>query len=414
MEHIQSPGSSWTAIDGGVCAPKGFVAGGIHCGIRKNTRKKDLALVCSTTLCDAAAVYTRNQVKAAPIHVTMAHLADGKAKGVIVNSGNANACALHGEENARRMAEAAAKAIVARPEDLIVASTGVIGVPLDIEAVENGMPKLAKALSREGHTAAAEAIMTTDTFKKEFAVSFALDGTEVRIGGMSKGSGMVHPNMGTTLTFITTDAAVSQPLLQQLLVDCVDRSFNRVSIDGDTSTNDMAALLANGQAGHPPIEAGTPAEAAFREALLAVCVHLARELARDGEGASRLITCTVAGAADEEKAACMAKAVIGSSLTKAAMFGSDANWGRVLCAMGYSGAAFDYEAVDIWFRSPAGTVKVCENGRGLPFDESLAKAVLSESEVEIRAELGEGSAEATAWGCDLTYKYVKINGDYRS
>jgi glutamate N-acetyltransferase/amino-acid N-acetyltransferase len=411
IKYVEHP---ITEVENGVCAPQGFLASGIHCGIRKNKRKKDLALIFSATDCDAAAVYTKNQVKAAPIYVTMAHLADGKARGIIANSGNANACARNGEENARRMAEASAAALGIKPEDMIVASTGVIGVPLEIEPIESGMGKLVQSLSAEGSTAAAEAIMTTDTFKKEYALSFSIGGKEVRIGGISKGSGMIHPNMGTTLNFLTTDASIDQRLLQKALGRCVDLSFNRISVDGDTSTNDIATILANGQAGNDRIEVESTDYERFCEALLLLCIHLARELARDGEGATRLLACTVSGAETEEKAEQMAKAVIGSSLTKTAMFGGDANWGRVLCAMGYSGATFDYETVNIRFRSATGEISVCEKGRGLPFDESLAKLILSADEIEILADLAEGHHQATCWGCDLTYKYVKINGDYRS
>jgi glutamate N-acetyltransferase/amino-acid N-acetyltransferase len=414
MNDIEYAEQTIYEIQGGVCAPQGFLAAGIHCGIRKNKRKKDLALIVSTTDCDAAAVYTKNQVKAAPIHVTMAHLIDGKARGIIANSGNANACAKNGEENAKRMAAASATALGVKTEDMIVASTGVIGVPLEIEPIEAGIAKLVQSLSAEGSTAAAEAIMTTDTFKKEYALAFSLGGKKVRIGGISKGSGMIHPNMGTTLNFLTTDASIDQGLLQKTLSRCVDLSFNRISVDGDTSTNDIATILANGQAGNARIEEETTDYERFCEALLLICVHLARELARDGEGATRLLTCTVSGVETEEKAEQMAKAVIGSSLTKAAMFGGDANWGRVLCAMGYSGATFDYETVNIRFRSVAGEILVCENGRGVLFDESLAKLILSADEIEILADLSEGNEQATCWGCDLTYKYVKINGDYRS
>lgn len=399
---------------GGVCAPKGFLAGGLYCGIRKKKEKKDLALIYSKVPCQTAAVYTKNQVKAAPIYVTMEHLQNGMAQAVIANSGNANACAAGGEENAKRMAVAAAKALKLQPEDLIVASTGVIGVPLEIEVIEAGVPQLAEALSYEGSTNAAEAIMTTDTYKKEYALSFLLGETTITIGGISKGSGMIHPNMGTTLSFLTTDANVEQKALQQALSYCVGRSFNRISVDGDTSTNDMVSLMANGLAGNDIIKEGTAAYETFVLALMQICVYLAKELARDGEGASRLITCTVEQAETEEKAEMMAKAVISSSLTKAAMFGRDANWGRILCAMGYSGASFDYETVEIKFRSKAGEIKVCEKGRGLPFDEDLALKILSEEEVEILCDLGEGMETATAWGCDLTYDYVKINGDYRS
>ncbi len=401
-------------IEGGVCAPKGFTAAGVHCGIRKNKNNKDLALIYSTVPCKAVALYTSNKVKAAPLYVTMEHLKDGKAQAIIANSGNANACAAKGEENAVRMAVAASKALGIDCKDVIVASTGVIGVPLDVQAIEEGMPVLSGALSPEGSSDAAEAIMTTDTYKKEYAVAFHLGDKMVRMGGISKGSGMIHPNMGTTLNFITTDVNISSELLEKAWRHCVKRSFNRISIDGDTSTNDMACILANGLAQNLEILDGTEDYEIFLTALMKLCVHLAKELARDGEGSDRLISCTVSNAADEEKAEVMAKAVIASSLTKAAMSGEDANWGRVLCAMGYSGAEFDYQKVDISFCSKIGEVLVCQNGNGLEFDEEKAAEILSANEIEIQADLKEGSEQATAWGCDLTCEYVEINGSYRS
>ena len=401
-------------IKGGVCAPRGFSAAGIHCGIRKNKNNKDLALIYSLVPCKTAALYTSNKVKAAPLYVTMNHLKDGIAQAVIVNSGNANACAPKGEENAVRMTVAASKALGIPRENIVVASTGVIGVPLDIEAIEEGVPSLVEALSIEGSSDAAEAIMTTDTYKKEYALAFQLGDKIVRIGGISKGSGMIHPNMGTTLNFITTDVDISSELLEKAWRFCVKRSFNRISVDGDTSTNDMACIMANGLAANPEILDDTPEYEMLVYSLLKLCVHLARELARDGEGAGRLISCTVSNANDEDKAEIMARAVISSSLTKAALSGGDANWGRVLCAMGYSGAEFDYQKVDISFKSPAGEILVCKNGNGLEFDEEKAAEILSLNEIEILADLKEGSEQATAWGCDLTCEYVKINGSYRS
>ncbi len=401
-------------IQGGVCAPSGFQAAGIYCGIRRNKDKKDLALIYSTVPCKAAALYTSNLVKAAPLLVTKEHLADGKAQAVIVNSGNANACAPKGRENAVKMAEAAAGALGLKTADVIVASTGVIGVPLEIGAIEASVPKLAAALSGDGSEDAAEAIMTTDTYKKEYSVAFTLGEKVVKIGGISKGSGMIHPNMGTTLNFLTTDAEINRDALEEAWRYCVKRSFNRISIDGDTSTNDMACIMANGLAGNPAIALGSPLYETFVQALLSVCVHLARELARDGEGSTRLISCTVFHAWEEEKAEVIAKAVIASTLTKAALFGGDANWGRVLCAMGYSGMNFDFEKVDISFRSKAGEIAVCVNGAGVPFDEEEAAKILREDEVEILADLKEGESSATAWGCDLTCEYVTINGSYRS
>jgi glutamate N-acetyltransferase/amino-acid N-acetyltransferase len=401
-------------IQGGVCAPKGFSAAATYCGIRKNKNKKDLALIYSVEPCKAVALYTSNKVKAAPLYVTMEHLKDGKAQAIIVNSGNANACAPNGHENAVRMAEAASKALGIDCKDVIVASTGVIGVSLDIDAIEAGVPALAKALSPDGGSDAAEAIMTTDTYKKEYAIAFDLGGKTVRIGGASKGSGMIHPNMGTTLNFFTSDVDIDGELLEKAWRYCVKRSFNRISVDGDTSTNDMACILTNGLAGNPEIVEGSQEYETFVAALLKICIYLAKELARDGEGSTRLLSCTVSNAADEEKAETMAKAVIASSLTKAALSGGDANWGRVLCAMGYSGVEFDYEKTDIWFRSEVGEILVCENGQGLQFDEAVAAEILSAEEVEIYADLKEGGTEVTAWGCDLTCEYVKINGSYRT
>ena len=402
-------------IPGGICASKGFLAAGVHCGIKKTAEKTDLALVFCRVPCNAAAVYTKNKVKAAPIYVDMEHLKDGKAQAILANSGNANACAPNGEENAEKMAAAAAAALGISSQDVIVASTGVIGVELEVEKIEKAVPGLASSLSPEGSNSAAKAIMTSDTYEKEYAVSVEIGTKTVNIGGISKGSGMIHPNMGTTLNFLSTDAAITGELLQKALNDCVKKSFNQISVDGDTSTNDMACILADGLAGNPVIDSEkSPAYEVFKEALQTLCIYLARELARDGEGASRLITCIVSGAATEEKAEVMSKAVISSNLTKAAMFGCDANWGRILCALGYSGADFDYEKTEVFFRSKGGEIKVCENGRGLAFDEDLAKKVLSEEEVDILVDIHEGTQSATAWGCDLTYDYVKINGDYRS
>lgn len=401
-------------VPGGVCAPMGFMAAGKHCGLKKNKKKKDLALIYCSVPCKAAALYTSNKVKAAPLYVTMDHLKDGWAQAVIANSGNANACADKGEENAIRMAESAAVNLGLNAKDIIVASTGIIGVPLKVEVIESGMSKLVENLSENGSAQAAEAIMTTDTFKKEYSIAMTLKGKTVKIGAISKGSGMIHPNMGTTLSFITTDVNMERELLQKALTYCVKRSFNRISVDGDTSTNDMACIMASGLAGNPEIVCEDEDYNAFVEALLSVCVQLARELARDGEGSTRLISCKVKNALSEEKAEVISKSVIASSLTKTAIFGSDANWGRVLCAMGYSGEDFDYESVDIYFQSEAGEIAVCKNGRGLAFDESLAKDILKEEEIEIIVDLKEGESIATAWGCDLTYDYVKINGDYRS
>ena len=406
---------SW--IDGGVCAAQGFRAAGLHVGVKThNVNKKDVALIVSDADCAAAAVFTTNVVKAAPIHVTKAHLADGRARAVVANSGNANACAPLGEENAKRMCAAAAKAIGCGAEDVLVCSTGVIGQTLRVNVIEEGMEELASLLEQSGagSDAAAHAIMTTDTVKKEAAVETTVGGKTVRIGGIAKGSGMIHPNMGTMLCFITTDCAISPEMIREALVDTAHVSFNRISVDGDTSTNDTCLVLANGLAGNETITGEGEDYAAFLEALKALCVRLARMMAKDGEGARHLITCTVAGAKDEESAQTIAKSVISSTLTKAAIFGCDANWGRVLCAMGYSGEEFDPDKVDVAFASAAGEIPVCRQGRGLDFDEDLAKRILTEDEVEIRVRMGEGDAACTCWGCDITYDYIKINGDYRT
>ncbi len=399
-------------IEGGVCAAKGFKAGALHCGIRKSQTKKDLAMIRSDCLCNAAAVYTKNQVKAAPVLLTREHLADGKAQAVIINSGNANACAPFGMEHARRQGLAAARALQVDEENVVVASTGIIGQVLPVEAIEAHAAEM--EMKYDNSLAAAEAIMTTDTKIKMFAVEFEAGGAICHMGGICKGSGMIHPNMGTMLCFITTDCAISAEMMKKALLFYVDKTFNRVTVDGDTSTNDMCVVMANGMAGNKEITEENESYDAYCEALHAVMEDLARKIAGDGEGASRLITCTVAGAADEAKAEILAKSIASSSLTKAAMFGSDANWGRVLCAMGYSGASFDTKAVQIEFASAEGCISVCENGQGLDFDETLAKKILNQDEVEIRVSLKEGCGTATCWGCDLTYDYVRINGDYRS
>ena len=401
-------------ISGGVCAPQGFTAAGIHSGIRKNKDRLDLALISCEKECNAAATFTTNRVKAAPVYLDMQNIKSGKMQAVIVNSGNANACAPNGMENAVKMCKVTADALNIAPERVFVCSTGVIGVEIDTTPVENAMPALTAMLSKEGAEAAAQAILTTDLVKKEIALEASLGGKTVKIGAIAKGSGMIHPNMGTMLCFITTDAAISSELLNTALKDTVKKTFNRVSVDGDTSTNDTAVILASGLAGNAEITDKGADYDAFCDMLYKVCEYLARAIARDGEGATRLITCAVSGAKDEKSAEKLAKSVIGSSLTKAAMFGSDANWGRVICAMGYSGEEFDPEKVSISFKSVKGEILVCEAGRGLVFDEDLAKEILSQDEVIICCELSEGEGDATVWGCDLTYDYVKINGDYRS
>ena len=401
-------------VKGGVCAAKGFKAAGIHCGIRKNKTKKDLALIVSEKRAAAACVYTRNLVKGAPIGVTRAHVADGYAQAIVCNSGIANTCAADGMETANGMCNIAAQALGIAQEDIVVASTGVIGPSLPLTPIRAHIGELAAALSPSGSEDAAEAIMTTDTVKKEAAVSFQADGVECRIGGIAKGSGMIHPNMATMLVFVTTDCAISQEMLQRALSRDVVDSFNMVSIDGDTSTNDMVAVLANGMAENPKITEEGPAYTAFCQALAAVTRSLCRMLAADGEGATKLLDCTVSGAPDIATAKTAAKSVICSSLVKTAMFGADANWGRVLCALGYCGAPLDVNKIDVSFKSAAGEVAVCKNGAGIPFDEDSAKKILSEDDIQILIDLHSGDAGAQAWGCDLTYDYVKINGDYRT
>ena len=401
-------------ISGGVCAAKGFTANGIHCGIRKNHTKKDLSMIFSAVPASAAAVYTTNLVKGAPLKVNKAHLADGVAQAVICNSGNANTCNANGIEIAEQMCALSAAQLGIWPEDVIVASTGVIGQPLDLAPIAAGIPALAAGLSEAGGAAAAEGIMTTDTQKKEIAVEFEIGGVPCRLGGIAKGSGMIHPNMATMLVFLTTDVKIAPAMLQKALSTDVRSTFNMLSIDGDTSTNDMVVVLANGMAGNREIAEEGEDFAAFMQALNTVTVALCRRIAGDGEGATKLLECRVTGARDIATARTVAKSVVCSSLLKAAMFGADANWGRVLCAIGYSGADVDVDKVGVCFASAKGDVEVCRDGAGVPFSEEEAKAVLLEKEIEIRVALGEGDAEATAWGCDLTYDYVKINGDYRT
>ncbi len=401
-------------IPGGVCAATGFKAGGIHCGIRKNKSKRDLALIYSEIPATAAAVYTTNLVKGAPLAVTRRHLSNGVAQAAICNSGNANTCNANGLEVAEETCEALATALGISSEDIIVASTGVIGQPLNLAPIINGLPALIDSLSPDGSALAAEGIMTTDTKKKEIAVSFTVGDKTCHMGGIAKGSGMIHPNMATMLVFITTDCAISAAMLQKALSTDVQSTFNMVSVDGDTSTNDMVSILANGMANNVPITEEGPEFDAFMQALNTVTVALCRCIAGDGEGATKLLECHVSGAADEETAKTVAKSVICSSLTKAAMFGSDANWGRVLCAIGYSGANVDISKVEVRFVSKKGDILVCFDGAGVAFSEEKAKEILLENEIEIRVILHSGTYAATAWGCDLTYDYVKINGDYRT
>ena len=401
-------------INGGVCAAKGFTAGGVHCGIRKNRTKRDIALIYSEKVASAAAVYTTNKVKGAPLTVTKNNIADGKAQAVICNSGNANTCNANGIEIATLTCELLAKELDIKSSDVVVASTGVIGQPLNIEPIKAGIPELVKSLSSDGSNMAAEGIMTTDTVKKEVAISFTIGGKECKMGGIAKGSGMIHPNMATMLVFITTDCAISSEMLSKALSSDIKNTFNMISVDGDTSTNDMVTVLANGMAGNSEITADGEDFDEFMKALNTVNMQLCRMIAADGEGATKLLECEVSGACDEENAKIIAKSVICSSLVKAAMFGSDANWGRVLCAIGYSGASVDVNKTSVSFKSKKGEVSVCEMGAGVAFSEEIAKEILLEKEITISVKLLDGEASATAWGCDLTYDYVKINGDYRT
>ena len=400
-------------IAGGVCAPKGFKANGIHCGIRKNKVKKDLALIVSDVRCHVACVYTTNLVKGAPILVTQKNVSDGFAQAVIVNSGNANTCNADGVEIAEKMCRLVEEYTGVPAKDVVIGSTGVIGQPLSVEPIAAGMPSLVAGLGANSD-AAAEAIMTTDTIKKQIAFSFLLDGKECHIGAICKGVGMICPNMATMLMFITTDAAISSAMLQKAISADVADSLNMLSVDRDTSTNDTLCVMASGLAGNAEITEENADYAAFCEALHAVTTSMCKKLAADGEGATKLIECRVQGAGSKQDARIAAKSVINSNLVKAAMFGADANWGRVLCALGYSGAKLDPDRVDVVFRSAAGSVEVCKNGRGVAFSEETAKKELSEKEIVIDVSLGDGNFDATAWGCDLTYDYVKINGDYRT
>ena len=401
-------------IQGGICAAKGFKANGIHCGIRKNKSKRDLSLVVSDIRATAAAVYTTNLVKGAPILVNQKHLEDGYAQAIICNSGIANTCNANGIEMAEEMGKLVEKATGVKSDDVVIASTGVIGMPLNVTPIANGMDELVAGLGYDNNGLAAEGIMTTDTKKKEIAVSFEIDGVECRIGGMAKGSGMIHPNMATMLVFVTSDVAITSEMLQKAVSDDVKTSFNMISVDGDTSTNDTFAVLANGMAGNKLIDSEGEASDAFCEALHKVSVDLSRKIAGDGEGATKLLECKVTGGKTDEIAKKVAKSVICSSLTKAAMFGADANWGRVLCAIGYSGADVDIEKINVSFESAKGMIEVCHNGAGVDFSEEKAKEILLENEIDILIDLNDGDFDATAWGCDLTYEYVKINGDYRT
>ena len=401
-------------VNGGICAAKGFLASGVHCGIRKNRTKRDIALIFSQQRAACAAVYTTNLVKGAPLTVTNHNIADGYAQAVICNSGNANTCNANGIEIAEQTCAALGTALNIPATDVVVASTGVIGQPLDIAPIQSGIPALIAQLSDNGSDAAAEGIMTTDTKKKECAVQFTVGGKTCTLGGIAKGSGMIHPNMATMLVFLTTDCAISPAMLQKALSTDIQSTFNMVSVDGDTSTNDMVTVLANGMAQNPVIESEGEDFDAFMQALNTVCVYLCRCIAGDGEGATKLLECSVSGAPSQEIAKACAKSVICSSLTKAAMFGADANWGRVLCAIGYAGVPVDVTKIDVSFASAAGEICVCQNGAGIPFSEEKAKEILLCDEINILVGLNQGEQNAVAWGCDLTYDYVKINGDYRT
>ena len=401
-------------IDGGVCSAKGFRAGGMNCGIKVGSTKKDLAMIASDVMCSAAAVYTTNKVKGAPLAVTKEHLADGKAQAVIRNSGNANTCAPNGMEIAEKTCEITGGALGLSAEDIIVCSTGVIGQELSIKPFESGVPQLAQSISYDGGREAAEAIMTTDTIPKSIAVEFELEGNTCYIGGIAKGSGMIDPNMATMLSFVTTDAAISPEMLNKALKKDVKTSYNQICVDGDMSTNDTVAVMANGLAGNAEITGEGMDYDAFCEALSMVTTYLAKKLARDGEGATKLIECQVTGAPDQETAAKISKTVISSNLLKAAIFGADANWGRVLCAIGYTDGEFSTENIDVEMASAKGKVLVCQGSRHKEYSEEEASKILAEEEIQIYVDMHQGEAEATAWGCDLTYDYVKINGDYRS
>ena len=401
-------------IEGGVCAAQGFLASGVHCGIRKNKEKRDIALIYSEKKAAAAAVYTTNKVKGAPLTVTKSNISDGYAQAAICNSGNANTCNANGIEIAEKMCDLLASELNINAKDVVVASTGVIGQPLNIEPIASGIPMLKAELSRDGSKNAAEGIMTTDTRLKELSLSFEIDGVECKIGSIAKGSGMIHPNMATMLVFITTDCNISPKMLQKALSTDIQSTFNMVSVDGDTSTNDMVTILANGMAGNKEITEENESYKTFMEALNTLTVYLCRKIAGDGEGATKLLECEVEGAYDEQNAKTIAKSVICSSLVKSAMFGSDANWGRILCAIGYSGAIVDVNKVFVSFKSNKGEISVCENGAGVDFSEEIAKEILLEEEITIKIKLGDGNGKAVAWGCDLTYDYVRINGDYRT
>lgn len=397
---------NFKVIDGGVCSAKGFKASGLYCGIKENpTKKNDIALIVSDVMCNAAGVYTSNKVKGAPVIVTKKNLAasGGKAKAVIVNSKNANTCNADGEAKADAMCRLVSDALGIKQEEVIVASTGVIGQILPLEPIEKAVPQLVEKLAYDGNAEAATAIMTTDTVKKEYAVEFEIGGKVCHLGGMAKGSGMIHPNMATTLNFITTDCAVSAPTLQKALSEIVKITYNCLSVDGDQSTNDTCMLMSNGLAENSEINAEGADLDTFKAALYQVMANLTRMLAKDGEGATKLLTCVCSSAPDLDTAIIVAKSVIRSPLFKCAMFGADANWGRVLCAIGYAEAEFDISKVDVDLGSKAGRIAVCRNGAGVDFSEDEAKKILTEDEIEIYIELNQGEAKATAWGLSLIH-----------
>ncbi|MBU3133253.1 bifunctional glutamate N-acetyltransferase/amino-acid acetyltransferase ArgJ [Clostridium gasigenes] len=401
--------------NGGVTSPKGFLASGIHCGLKKNILKMDLALIYSEVPAAAAGVYTKNKVKGAPLYITKEHLSNKMAQAIIINSGNANTCnGVDGLHKAKRMSQVQAKALLLKTDEVLVASTGVIGVPLNINAIQSGIPRLTEKLSVNGGLDAASAIMTTDTFKKHFATQFMIDSKTITIGAMAKGSGMIEPNMGTMLSFITTDLNISGELLSEALKESVNLSYNRVSVDGDTSTNDMVLIMANAQAFNQKIESKNEDYYTFLKVLNELNIIIAKSIAKDGEGATKLIECIVNSAKTIKDAEYFSKSVINSSLVKTAMFGSDANWGRVLCALGYCNIDFDPNKVDVYFKSSVGEIQVCSKGGSLEFNEAYAKEILLQPEINILINMNDGDSSSTAWGCDLSYDYVKINGDYRS
>lgn len=411
----------YNIISKGVCAPKGFKANGIHCGIRKNKSKKDLSIIYSDVMCSAAAIYTQNKVQGAPIAVTKAHIEDGYAQAVIVNSGNANTCNADGVDIANQMSNLCAKALHLKENDIIIASTGVIGQQLPIQPIADHMQELVSGLNDNGSFDAVSGIMTTDTFQKEYAVSFTLNGKECKVGGIAKGSGMIHPNMATMLAFLTSDVKIAPVMLKKLVKEVGDDTFNMVSVDGDTSTNDMLSIMCNGLAENEEIVEINEDYQIFKQAVYTVCEALSKMLASDGEGATKLLTCKVNNARSIKDAKAVAKSIICSSLFKAAMFGNDANWGRILCAIGYADAEYEVDKIDVILASAKGSMQVCKDGKGVSvensdtgIDEEKALEILKEKEVEIIVDLKDGTHNAIAWGCDLTYDYVKINGDYRT